>query len=92
MNNVEWIEDTFQLNEDSIKSYNEESDEGCFLEVDIQYPEKLHELHNNLPFLPERMKSEKDEKLVTNLYNKSEYVIQIKNLKQALNQGLLLSS
>ena len=92
LNNVEWIEDTFQLNEDSIKSYNEESDEGCFLEVDIQYPEKLHELHNDLPFLPERMKSEKDGKLITNLYDKTEYVIQIKNLKQALNQGLLLSS
>ena len=92
VNNVEWIEDTFQLNEDSIKSYNEESDEGCFLEVGIQYPEKLHEIHNDLPFLPERMKSEKDGKLVTNLYDKTEYVIRIKNLKQALNQGLLLSS
>ena len=33
----------------------------------MQYPEKLHELHNDLPFLPERMKFEKVEKLVTNL-------------------------
>ena len=80
------------MNEDSKKSYNEESDEGCFLEVGFQYPEKLHEIHNDLPFLPERMKSEKDGKLVTNLYDKTEYVIRIKNLKQALNQGLLLSS
>ena len=59
VNNFEWIEDTSQFNEDFIKNYNEESDEGCFLEVDIQYPEKLHELHNDLTFLPERMKIEK---------------------------------
>ena len=49
-NNFEWIEDTSQFNEDFIKSYNEESDEGYFLEVDIQNPGKLHELHNDLPF------------------------------------------
>ena len=50
VNKFQWIEDTFQLNEDFIKDYNEESDEGYFLEVDLQYPEKLHELHNDLPF------------------------------------------
>ena len=35
VNNFEWIEDTFQYNEDFIKTYNEESDEGYFLEVDF---------------------------------------------------------
>ena len=68
----------------------EESDEGYFLEVDVQYPEKFHKLHNDLPFLPERMKIAKVEKLVTNLHDKTEYVIHIKNLKQALNHGLIL--
>ena len=53
VNNFEWIKDTSQFNEDFIKNYNEESDEGYFLEVDVQYLEKLHELHNDLPFLPE---------------------------------------
>ena len=38
------------------KNYNEESDEEYFLEVDVQYLEKLHELHNDLPSLPERIK------------------------------------
>ena len=90
VNNFEWIEDTSKFNEDSIKSYNEGSDEGYFLEVDIQYPEKLHELHNDLPFLPERMKIKKVEKLVTNLHDKSEFVIHIINLKQVLNHGLSL--
>ena len=39
-----------RYNEEDIKNYNEESDEGYFLEFDVQYPEKLHELHNDLPF------------------------------------------
>ena len=85
----EWIKDTSQFNKDFIKNYIEESDEGHFLEVDVQYLEKLHELHNDLPFLPERMKIEKVEKLVANLHDKTEYVIHIRNLKQALNNGLV---
>ena len=65
VNNFEWVEDTSQFNEDFIKNYNIESDERYFLEVDVQYPEKLHEFHNDLLFLPERMKLKKVEKLVT---------------------------
>ena len=90
VDNFECIEDTFQFNEDFIKSFNEENDEGYFLEVDFHYPEKLHELHNDLSFLPERMKIEEVEKLANNLHDKTEYVIHIRNLKQALNHGLVL--
>ena len=57
----------------------------------VQYSEKLHELNNILPFLPERVKLEKVEKLVANLHDKTEYVIHIRNLKQALNHGLILT-
>ena len=56
VNIFEWTEDTSQFNEDFIKNYNEESDEGYFQDIDIQYPDKLHELHNDLQFLSERMK------------------------------------
>ena len=84
-----WIKDTSQFNEDFIKNYNQESDKGYFLEVDVQYTEKLHELHNDLPFLPERMKTEKVEKLVAYLHDKTEYVIHIRNLNQTLNHGLV---
>ena len=56
VNNFEWIEDTSQFNEDFIKSYNEHNDEGYLLGDDAQYPENLRELHNDLPFLLERMK------------------------------------
>ena len=51
VNEFEWVVDIPQFNEDFMKSYNEESDEESFLEVDVQYPEKLHELHNDLSFL-----------------------------------------
>ena len=74
VNIFEWIEDTSQFSEDFIKNHNEETDEGYFLEVDVQYPEKLHQLHTDLPFLPERIKIEKGKKLVNNLHNKAEYV------------------
>ena len=70
-----WIEDISSFNEGFIKNYDEESDEGYFLEVDVQCPEILLELHNDLPFLPERMKLEKIEKFVANLHDKTEYVI-----------------
>ena len=59
VNNFKRVKETSQFNEDFIKSYNDDSDEGYFLEVDFQYPEKLHNLHNDLTFLPERMRIEK---------------------------------
>ena len=90
VNNFELIKDTSEFNEDFIKNYKEECDEVYLLEVDCQYLEKLHELHNYLPFIPERMKIEKVKKLVPNLHDKTEYVIHIRNLKQTLNHRLVL--
>ena len=63
---------------------------GYILEVDAKYPKKLHDLHRDLPFLPERMEINKCKKLVCNLYDKKKYVVHIKSLKQALNPGLQL--
>ena len=60
------------------------------IDVDDQYLQKLHELQNELSFLSERMKIEKVEKLVANLRNRTEYLIRIRNLKQALNNRLVL--
>ena len=88
VNNFEWIKDTSQLNEYFKKSYNEESDEEYCLKLDVQYLEKMHKLHNDLPILPETMKIEKTEKLAANLHDKTEYVIRIRNLKQTLNHRL----
>ena len=88
VNDFEWIT---KVNEDLIKNYNEGSDERYFFEADVEYIEKLHGFHNDLPFLPERMKIEKVEKILANLHDKTKYVIQIRNLKQSLNHGLVFT-
>ena len=63
---------------------------GYLLEVDVEYPKGLHENHNELPFLVEKMKIERVEKLVPNLKDKKGYVAQIKTPNQALKHGLKL--
>ena len=90
VNNFVWIKDIYQFNEDFVKNYNEEIDEGHFFEVDGQYLKKLRELYNGLPFLSETMKIEKVKKLVANLHDKTEYIINIRNLKETLSSGFAL--
>ena len=85
-----WVRDVSRIDEDLIKNYDENSDIGYFLQVNIEYPKKLHDLHSDLPFLPERMKINKCTKLVCNLYHKGNYVVHIRALKQALMHGLKL--
>ena len=69
VNGFKWTDSNI-INEEFIKNYNENDKKGYILEVDIKYPKKLHELHSDLPFLPERMEINKCKKLVCNLYNK----------------------
>ena len=66
----EWVEDISEIDENFIKNYDEDSNVGYFIEVDIEYPKELHNKHSDLPFLPERMKVNKCKKLVCNLYDK----------------------
>ena len=54
---------------------------SCFLEVDLEYPEDLHNLHNDYPLAPERVKIRNVEKLIPNLNNKTNYVVHYENLK-----------
>ena len=63
----------------------------CILEVDIDYPDELHDLHNDYPLCPERVKCKnRVEKLIPNLRNKTKYVIHYKNLIQCLKLGMKL--
>ena len=63
----------------------------CILEVDLEYPENLHDLHNDYPFCPERVECKNGvEKLIPNLRNKTKYVIHYKNLIQCLKAGMKL--
>ena len=89
-NGFGWMEDLPRIDEDFIKNYGEDSDIGYILDVDVEYPKNLHNLHSDLPFLPERMKVSKCNKLICNLYDKKSYVVHIRSLKQALNHGLIL--
>ena len=73
-----------------MKNYNEDSNKGYMLTADVEYPKSLHDLHSDLPFLPERVKINKCSKLVCNLYDKKNYVAHIRALKQALNYELIL--
>ena len=86
-NGFEWVEDLSQLKEDFIKNYDENSDKRYFLEVDVKYPKNLFNLHRDLPFLPERKKIEKCNKLICYFHYKKNYVVHIRALKQALNHG-----
>ena len=63
---------------------------GYLLEVDVEYPNDLHKNQNELPFLEERMKIGKVEKLVSNLKDKKGYVVHTKTLSQALKHGFKL--
>ena len=84
------MEDVSKIDEDFIKNYDENSDKGYILEVDVECPKNIHDLHIDLPFLPERMKIDKCNKLVCNLFDKNNYVVHIRSLKQALKHGLIL--
>ena len=92
VNDFKWIkkEELSKFNEDFIKNYDENGNIGYFLEVDIDYPKELFNLHKDLPFLPERKKVEKVENIICSIEEKEKHVIHIRALKQALNHSLKL--
>ena len=48
----EWVKN---INEFDINSINENSDTGYFLEVDPEYPDELHKLHNDYPLALQKL-------------------------------------
>ena len=67
-----------------IKNYDEDSLKGDILEVDVEYPKDFHELHSALPFLSKRMKIDKSNKLVCNLYDKTKLFYSHRKLKTSI--------
>ena len=65
-----WKKSISKFTEEFIKNYDEDSHKGYIFEVDVEYPENLHDLHSDLPFSPERMKIDKCKKLACNFYDK----------------------
>ena len=85
LNNFQWDHQIDKYTSDFIRNYDENCDIGYLLDVDIEYPENLHELHRYLPFLPV-----KKDKLLTTLEDKTNYIVTLSTLKQALDHGLSL--
>ena len=61
---------------------------SCILEVDLEYPKSLHDLHNDYPLAPEYIKISKVKKLIPNLGDKEKYVLHHENPKQYESLGL----
>ena len=65
-----WKKCILKFNKNFIKNYDEDSDKGYIIQLDVKYSKRLHNLYCILPFLPERMKINKCNKLACNLYDK----------------------
>lgn len=87
--NFSWLTEK-EIKEFNIMTISDDNEYGYILEVDITYPQYLHDLHNELPFLAENIvpPESKSKKLICNLNDKFKYVIHYRNLKQAMENGL----
>ena len=94
-----------------LENVRDNSEKGHILEVDIEYPTSLHDLHNDYPFCPEQvvvkdemlsdyskmvaeqhnLKTGKSQKLISSFCNKEKYIIHERNLKQAVDAGLIVT-
>ena len=83
-----WVEPTLQ----GLDNFTDTSPIGRIYEVDISYPQELHNKHNDLPFLPQNSipPGSKIHKLIATLENKKNYVIHYRNLQQAIKNGLIV--
>ena len=69
-NGYKWVKHLSKFNDIIIRSFDEIRNKGNFLEVDVNYPKKLFDLHKDLPFLAERKKVNKIEKRICSIEDK----------------------
>ena len=84
---IDWCNN---FNENIIQDYKSSDPIGYVLEVDLDYPEHLHDEHNDYPLAPEHLTINKHKKLCPNLQDKKNYILHIDNLQYYLNKGLIL--
>ena len=65
-----WVKNVSKIDEEFIKNYDNDCDIGFILKVNTECPKELHNIHTDLRFLPERMKTNKCKKFVCTLYDK----------------------
>ena len=75
LNGFKWVKKLSKFNEDFIKNHDENSNKGYILEAVVEYSKSLFNLHSDLPFLAERKKNEKCNKLVCSIHDKENYVV-----------------
>ena len=74
-----------------MKKTNNWRNRPCILEVDLEYPEELHDLHNEYPLAPESLNVKNVDKLIPNLMNKERYIIHRDNLLLYESLGLKIN-
>jgi len=67
-----------------------DSSTGYILEIDLEYPQSIHDEHIDLSFCPTRDKppGKRQNKLLASLYDKKRYVIHYRNLQQCTRHDL----
>ena len=85
----EWIEeDLLKLSAIFMENYNGNSDKAYILEVDVEYPKNLHKLHSDLPFLPEKMKTNKYNRLACTVQDKEKLCCLHKSFKTSIKSRI----
>lgn len=91
ISDYKWMND---ISLETILNTDDDAKYGYFLEVDVEYPSSVHNVHNDYPLLPEKMKTpnSKNEKLILNLNSKKNYVLHYRTLKFILAHGMSLNA
>ena len=87
-NGFKWVNKLSKFNEDFMKNYYENSNKGCILEVDDEYPKNLFNLHSDLSFSAERKKIKKCNNLVCNIYHKKKLCSAHKSFKTSIKSWI----
>jgi hypothetical protein len=91
--NISKLENDLRENNCNI-NFGQSYSKSCILEVDLEYPQHLHDLHSSFPFCPQHLKpplaGKPNKKLLCTLENKTKYILTFENLQQCLAHGLVL--